>query len=155
MIIPLPCNFGERSKCNGKLLPLEGVFWFKWKEGMEYSYFFRKNDFWHPVAFYTTFEKNQPFSVEIPDFLLSDGFLKEKGFPIKGRGYATGLFFVNDKWYLDFILSDFSNRHLKIECDRNGNYVKDGDIIFPPNIDTIEKKERFLLKRFVQKHDNK
>ena len=91
------------------------------------------------------------FFFEISNHLLFDGFLKEKGFPVKGRGYATGLCFVNNKLYLDLILSDFSNRHLKIECDRNGNYIENGDIIFPPSADTSEKKEQFLLKRLPYK----
>lgn len=154
MKIPLPCNFGEQAECNGRLLPLNGVSWFIWESGVEYYYFFKKNDVWHPTEFYSTFETDQPLSVEISDHLLSDGFLKEKGFPVKGRGYATGLFFANNKLYIDLILSDFSNRHLKVECDRDGNYVENGDIVFPPSADTIEKKERFLLKRLPSKRES-
>lgn len=59
MKIPLPCEFGKVSNCNGKLLPLQGVQWFQWQRGIEYTYFFVQNSIWHPTDFYTTFEKNR------------------------------------------------------------------------------------------------
>lgn len=74
MKIPLPCKFGELSDCDGKLLPLCGVHWFDWMSGRQYTYFFETGDQWHPYTFYETRQEQQPFSMEIPDDLLSNDF---------------------------------------------------------------------------------
>ena len=39
-----------------------------------------------------------------------------------------------------------------MQCDDKGNYVPNGDIIFPTGWDTEEKKERSILKsmKFIQ-----
>ena len=59
MKVPLPCKLGDISECNGRKLQLKGVSWFKWTKGMEYTYFFHKNDKWHNTDFYCTFDDNQ------------------------------------------------------------------------------------------------
>ena len=74
MKIPLPCKFGELSDCDGKLLPLCGVHWFDWMSGRQYTYFFETGDQWHPYTFYETRQEQQPFSMEIPDDILSNDF---------------------------------------------------------------------------------
>ena len=91
MKIPLPCKFGELSDCDGKLLPLCGVHWFDWMSGRQYTYFFETGDQWHPYTFYETRQEQQPFSMEIPDDLLSDGLIKEKGYPLRGAGKVLGV----------------------------------------------------------------
>lgn len=147
MKIPLPCNFGEISDCNGKSLPLRKVSWFQWQRGMEYTYFFVQNNFWHPTDFYTTFEENQPYEIEIKDSLLIEMPIKEHGYPLRGSGRATGIDCVNDKLYLDFIITSNYLEHIKVQCDAHGEYIPKGDIIFPTGWDE-KKKERALLKSF-------
>lgn len=52
MQIPIPCKFGDNAKCQNRILPLEGVSWFQWTCGIEYTYFFTVNNTWHSVDFY-------------------------------------------------------------------------------------------------------
>lgn len=148
MKIPIPCNFGEKAYCNGRKLPFEGVSWFKWSRGVEYTYFFTTNDYWNPTDFYTTFKCESKNQIEIPDFLLKDGLVKEKGFPLKGRGYAYGVCYVDGKTYIDFIMTSNYLAHIKTQCDTTGAYIPNGDIIFPASWDTDEKKENAMLKSF-------
>lgn len=147
MIIPLPCRFGEIAECNGKELPLKGVTWFKWAEGMEYTYFFEKNNKWDDTDFYTTFEYNPVCSFQIPDSFLRDTFIREHGYPLKGRGFAYGVKFVNGKTYIEFIVTSKYHCHISVECDEKGKYIPDGDILFPIGWDT-EKREDAILKSF-------
>lgn len=146
MNIPIPCNFGDKAQCNSRQLPFVGVDWFKWTKGVEYTYFFLTSDTWHSVDFYTTFENVQPFHFTIPDNLLIDTFIKDRGYPLKGRGYANGIHYQNGKTYIDFIMTSNYMAHIRVECDKNGLYVPNGDIIFPTSWDTAEKKGRVLLK---------
>lgn len=151
MNIPIPCKFGERADCNNKQLPLIGVDWFNWSwGGWEYTYFFSVSDKWHTVDFYNTFEKKQPFEFVIPDNLLSDTSIKDRGYPLKGRGFAGGIRYQNGKTYMDFIITSNYFEHIRVECDQNGMYVPNGDIIFPTGWDTEEKKERAVLKKIIK-----
>lgn len=152
MQIPIPCEFGNYAECNGRQLPFYGVNWFKWTEGMEYTYFFTISDKWHSNDFYTTFDKEQPFEFTIPDKLLIDDFIKAKGYPLKGRGYAYGIYYKKGKTYIDFIMTDMYLSHIKVQCDKKGEYIPNGDIIFPTGWDTEEKIERAILKsiKFIQ-----
>lgn len=135
--------------CNGKMQPLKGVSWFKWSRGMEYTYFFSVNSKWNTSDFYTTFESIQPFEFTIPDKLLIDDFIKYKGYPLKGRGFANGIHYKNGKTYIDFIMTDRYFAHIKVQCDDEGKYIPNGDIIFPTAWDTEEKQERVLLKSII------
>ncbi len=152
MNIPMPCEFGSCAECNNRQLPLFGVSWFKWSKGMEYTYFFDTGNKWAPADFYTTFDNAQPFSFNIPDKLLMDGFVKEKGYPLKGRGFANGIYYKNEKIYINFIMTDMYYAHIKVQCDDKGNYVPNGNVIFPAAWDTDEKRERAILKsmKFIQ-----
>lgn len=146
MKVPIPCEFGEKALCKNRMLPFAGVSWFKWTEGIEYTYFFTTSDSWHMFDFYSTFQNEQKQYIEVPDSLLLDGFIKEKGFPLKGRGYATGISYKDEKFYIDFIITSNYLSHIKIQCNEHCAYVHGGDIIFPPSWDTEEKKERAILK---------
>lgn len=146
MKIPIPCNFGEKAYCNGKELPFKEVNWFKWSWGMEYTYFFSTNDYWQPTDFYTTLQCDSKNQIEIPDFLLEDGLVKDKGFPLKGRGYAYGLYYADGKTYIDFIITSNYFAHIKVQCDSAGAYIPNGNIIFPIGWDTDEKIEQAMLK---------
>lgn len=146
MEIPIPCKFGENAQCEKKCLPFTGVTWFKWSRGIEYTYFFSTNNKWHETDFYTTFQKEQPCCFEIADRLLDDTYIKERGYPLKGRGYAYGVFYKNSKTYIDFIITSNYLEHIKVQCDEKGIYIPGGDIIFPTGWDTEEKKERAILK---------
>ena len=149
MRIPLPCKFGDSAKCNGKLRPLKGVSWFQWPKGMEYTYFFSKNDFWHDTDFYTTFDVRQmPCEFCIPDSLLIDRPVKEHGYPLKGRGHAFGIHYENGQTYMDFIMTSFFFAHIRVQCDGDGKYVKGGNILFPPSWDTEEKRKAVILKSY-------
>lgn len=147
MKIPIPCKFGEYAECKNRMLPFEGVSWFKWTQGMEYTYFFTVNNSWSPSDFYTTFQDKQDQHIDIPDVFLTDNFVKDKGFPLKGRGYANGVYFKKGNLYVDFILTDKFFAHVKVQCDKQCNYIPGGDIIFPTGWDD-QAKERILLKSF-------
>lgn len=144
--IPLPCNFGNIANCEGKQLPLIGVSWFRWGRGMEYTYFFSVDNPWNDSRFYTTYLTEQPYSFYIPDGLLTEKKIQEHGYPLKGTGYAFGVFYINSKTYIDFIMTSNYFAHINVQCDGAGHYVPGGDIIFPPSWDTEEKQERVLLK---------
>lgn len=140
MRIPLPCKPGKEH--NGSIL--SGVMWYQWSHGIEYTYFFKQNSF--NTDFYTTYETNQPEYMDIPDALLEDTFIKSRGYPLKGRGYAMGLKFHNGKIFMEFIITSSYLEHIFVEYDASGNYVKNGEILFPVNWDTEEKQQRILLK---------
>lgn len=146
MKIPLPCKFGELSDCDGKLLPLCGVHWFDWMSGRQYTYFFETGDQWHPYTFYETRQEQQPFSMEIPDDLLSDGLIEEKGYPLRGAGKVLGVDYRDGKLYVTFIITSNYYEHIRVECDSNGYYIPGGNIIFPPSWDTEERREHAVLK---------
>lgn len=148
MRIPLPCNFGDMAECNGKILPLKGVTWFWWQKGMEYTYFFATNDVWHETVFYTTYDTAGPCEFIIPDTLLIDRLIKEHGYPLKGRGYACGIDYKNEKLYINFLMTSSYFAHIRVQCDDNGKYVRGGDMIFPPSWDTAEKREDVVLKAY-------
>lgn len=147
MRIPLPCKLGDLADCKGEILQLKGVSWFKWSWGMEYTYYFATNDFWHDTTFYTTSEENQPYDFEIPDKLLLNRSIKEQGFPLRGKGYAFGIDYVKGNLYIDFIITSNFLEHIRVQCDETGSYRLNGDIIFPVNWDT-ERKEKAILKSF-------
>lgn len=146
MRIPLPCEFGRNALCDGRMLTLVGVSWFFWSKGIEYTYFFATGNKSHSTDFYTTFESDQPFHFEIPDSLLQDTSFKDRGYPLKGSGYANGVDFSDGDTYIDFIVSSSYYSHIRVQCDEKGQYVPCGDIIFPPSWDTEDKKERAVLK---------
>lgn len=147
MIIPLPCRLGDVAECKGKEVPLKGVSWFRWTKGMEYTYFFKKNNKWNDTDFYTTFECKQPYFFEIPDSLLKDTIIKEHGYPLAGRGYADGLEYIDGKTYIDFIITSSYLSHILVQCDKNAKYVNGGDIILPIAW-SEEKKEKAILKSY-------
>lgn len=151
--IPLPCRFGEKAECRGKMLPLEGVYWFKWSRGTEYTYFFGVPGCWHNAEFYTTFETDQPCRFNIPEKLLLDRKIKEHGYPLRGSGYADGVRYIEGKTYVDFIMTSSYFAHIQVQCDNSGMYVPDGSIIFPPSWDTEEKKERAVLKTKLKSNE--
>lgn len=152
MRIPLPCAFGQTADCEGKSLPLVGVSWFCWSRGMEYNYFFKRNmDVFCNTDFYATFETSQPCGFDIPDTLLMDMPIKEHGYPLRGKGHACGIAYVNGKTYMEFIIISNYYEHIRAECDADGRYVPGGNIIFPTGWDE-EKKERAVLKSFMNNH---
>lgn len=149
MKIPLPCNFWEKADCNGRELPLKGVSWFKWTKGTEYTYFFETSSDWNPTDFYTTFQDKQPCFMEIPNVLVTDGYIKNKGYPLKGSGYANGIMKIKGNLYINFIMTSRFLLNIKVQCNNNGIYIPGGDIIFPPSYDTEEKRKNALLKSYI------
>jgi hypothetical protein len=153
MKIPLPCKLGETALCKGKMLTLVSVDWFKWTQGIEYTYFFGTNNFWHNVDFYTTFQNEQPHYFEIPDELMNDGPIIDKGYPLRGSGRAFGIDYLEGRTYIEFIMTSNYFSHIKVQCDDRGMYYPQGDIIFPhtPSFESDENKERFIAKSIVKK----
>lgn len=149
MEIPLPCNLGDMSECDGRMLQLDGVSWFNWTAwGMEYIYFFKvPGNFWHDTKFYTTFKPKRDCGFIIPDSLIQDKLIKEHGYPLKGRGYASGILYENGKIFVDFIMTSNYFLHIKVQCNDKGIYVPGGEIIFPKSWDTEEKRQRAILKQ--------
>lgn len=141
MKVPIPCKFGDYAECNHKKLQFVGVDCFKWSRGIEYTYFFGTGT----VDFYTTFSNIQPVALCIPDKLFVDGFIKEKGYPLKGKGYANGIRYKAGILYIDFLMTGNYFEHIKVQCDKNWEYIPNGDIIFPPCW-SIEKQENAVLK---------
>ena len=97
---------------------------------------------------YSSFSTEQPFEIIIPDSLLVDGPIKEHGYPLKGRGYAFGLDYLDGNTYIDLIMTSDYWAHIRVQCDENLEYVSDGMIIFPPSWDTEEKQESAVLKTY-------
>ena len=147
MKIPLPCKFGTAAICEGKELPFIGVTWFQWSHGIEYTYYFLTKDYWHPVTFYTSDGTDFTEFVELPDILMQDIFFKDRGFPLKGKGYAMGIFYEKNRMYIDLILTDKYFAHVHVECKEKFQYQAGGHVKFPANWDK-EKKENTLLKSF-------
>lgn len=85
---------------------------------------------------------------EIDDTLLQDGFLKEKGFPIKGRGYVSGFSYVDGEMTVDVILTDKYFAHIYIVCAENGHYKENGKVYVPPSWDTEEKMYSIILEKY-------
>lgn len=148
MRIPLPCKFGEKADCEGRVLPLSGVSWFRWSWGMEYTYFFSVGDKWHGTMFYSTLDTEQPFELDLPDSLLIDKPVKEHGYPLKGTGYADGVYYRDGKAYIDFLMTSNYQAHIRVQCDEKWECVPNGDIIFPPSWDTDEKRGGAILKAY-------
>ena len=148
MRIPLPCRFGGSADCEGMDLPLSGVSWFRWSWGMEYTYFFSIGDKWHGTRFYSTLDTGQPFGIDIPDSLLSDKPIKEHGYPLKGTGYAYGVYHKDGMTYIDFIMTSSYFAHIRVQCNEKCEYVQNGDIIFPPSWDTEEKRNDAVLRAY-------
>lgn len=148
MRIPLPCKFGEKADCEGRVLPLSGVFWFKWSWGMEYTYFFSIGDKWHGTRFYSTLDTEQPFGIDLPDSLLIDKSVKEHGYPLKGSGYADEVCYRYGKTYIDFVMTSSYQAHIRVQCDEKWECVPNGDIIFPPSWDMEEKRNDAVLRAY-------
>lgn len=148
MKIPIPCKFGDKAECEGRLLTFVGVSWYEWSWGMNYTYFFSVGNFWHDTTFYSTYEKNQPCAFVIPDRLLIEKAIKEHGYPLKGRGYAFGVNYEDGRTYIDFIITTHYHCHINVQCDEEGDYVPNGDIIFPRAWDD-EKRRDIVLKSFM------
>ena len=83
----------------------------------------------------------------IPDGILKDRPIIEHGYPLRGRGHASGIRYEGEKTYIDFIITSGYCQHIKVQCDDKGIYVPDGNIIFPLTWDD-EKKKNAVLKRF-------
>lgn len=146
MKIPIPCKFGEKALCDGKMLVFKGVSWYKWSSGMEYTYYFEAGDSWAPIPFYIS--KGEGFTeyIEVDDQLTSSFDLKGKNFPFRGRGYVDGISHINGKNYACIVSETFYWSHHKVECDEYGYYIQGGKILFQRNWNE-NQKDGILLKK--------
>ena len=147
--IPLPCDFGEMLITNDGLRMLVGVSWFTWTDRVTFSYFFSAKDKWSAGSFIDEDNPTYKLQYQIDNTLLLDGFLKDKGYPIKGRGYLSGLSYKNNQIYAELILTDQYFAHIYVQCNNNGAYVPGGDVIVPPSWDTEEKRNSIILKQYA------
>lgn len=148
MNILLPCEFRENVITSKGLKTLIGATWFKWVDGMEFTYFYQSDSKWGNDDFEVVKNaKHKPY-YEINDSLIKDGFLKDKGYPIKGRGYICGLRIINDKLYAHIILTDKYLAHIYVECNKNGMYKELGSVFVPPSWDTEEKQKSIILEKY-------
>lgn len=155
MKIPLPYNFGEDIMYLGQWRTFRGVDWFKWSDGWRFTYYLSKRagkyiEF-DQTAFCSYTErqaKDFPNYFVMPDGLLFDKPIAGHGFPLRGTGKALGLSYIDEETFIDFIITSDYNEHIRVQCNENGRYVKDGKILFPPSWDTQKKKDRMILKTF-------
>lgn len=145
MRVPVPNALGTTAEKNNGSYRLTGVTWFFWSTGTEYTYFYETGKKWSTADIEVVKNPDFSFVHEIDDFLLQDGFLKEKGYPIKGRGYVNGLSVINGKLAADIILTDKYLAHVYAECDETGRYIEDGTVYVPPNWDAEEKRLSIIL----------
>lgn len=142
MKVPMPCKLGENINCIDRLV---GVSWFKWSKGYEYTYY-TTGELGSNI--YVRENPDYPSSMIIPDFLVKDDTLiKDCGYPLKGRGHAYGICFIDGSLFMDFIITSNYYEHILVQCDENCEYVNGGRILFPPNWDTPEKQKRALLRK--------
>ena len=148
MNVKTPCSLGETFITPKGIQTLSAVTWFSWTNGVEFTYFYKIKDKWHSNYFVT--ERNPTYDTRymISDKLIRDGFLKEKGYPIKGRGYVYGLKTIEDKLYVNLILTDMYYAHIYVPCNIEGKFHSHGPIIVPPSWDTEEKRKSILLSKY-------
>ena len=146
MRVPVPYLLGEYAQKEKK--HFVGVSWFPWSSGMEFTYFFRPEGKWKTSDIIVEKEPEYRLGYEIDDALLQDGFLKEKGFPIKGRGYVSGFSYVDGEITADVILKDKYFSHIYIACTENGHYKENGKVYVPPSWDTEERMYSIILEKY-------
>jgi hypothetical protein len=148
MIIPIPCKLGDNFITKEGLKILKHVTWFKWSHGMEYTYFYENTGKWETSYFENYVNPEYDCACEIKDILLEDRFLKDRGYPLKGRGYAAGYEIIDGELYVELILTDKYFAHIYVQCNKNGEYVENGKIYVPPSWDTEEKQKSILLAQY-------
>lgn len=114
---------------------------------MDYTYFFceEENNKWEYSDFYCSNSNEQPECIDVLDVLFVDEFIKSRGYPLKGRRCAYGVHLINNRLYVDLLLTDNYFAHVYCECNKDFSYKANGDIIFPTGW-TTEKRNRALLK---------
>lgn len=150
-MIPVPCRFGEPANIKDKMLPLKGVTWFKWTDGMEFTYYFDNDDKWHNTHFKCIMMPDFKEHYNIRDNLLINDFLKNKGYPVRGRGYAFGIALIEQHFCIEIILTDLYMAHIYLQCNEQGEYIENGNIYVPASWDTSDKKESILLSPYIGK----
>lgn len=148
MIIPIPCKLGDNFITKEGLKTLKHVTWFKWSYGTEYTYFYENYRKWETSYFENLMNPTYDYSCEIKDILLKDDFLKDRGYPLKGKGYAVGYNMIDDELYVELILTDKYLAHIYVQCNEIGEYVENGKIYLPPSWDTEEKQKSILLAQY-------
>ena len=149
MEVPIPCAFGEDANCEGRTLPFAGVNWFRWSSGMDYTYVFLINKKWgeYDLCGMDGTECQKTFTIS--DELLSDGPIRDKKIPLRGRGRIMGVDYRNGRTYLDVVITDSYHEHIRVECDDHFAPVCGGDMIFPPTWDE-EKINRVVLRSMLK-----
>ena len=61
----------------------------------------------------------------------------------KGMEYTYFIKYKNSKTYMEFIMSNYYFAHIQVQCDENGMYLPDGEIIFPMSWDEKKRRKQF------------
>lgn len=148
MVVPLPCRLGDNYITQKGIKKFKHVSWFKWSHGTEYTYFYENPGKWETSYFENYVNPEYDCTCEIKDTLLEDRFLKDRGYPLKGRGYAAGYKMIDGELYVELILTDKYLAHIYVQCNKNGEYVDNGKLYVPPSWDTEEKQKSILLAKY-------
>ena len=150
MLIPIPCRLGDSYITEEGVKLLKHISWFKWSYGMEYTYFYKDENCgkWETSYFESFINPTYELFCEIKDVLLQDDFLKNRGYPLKGRGYAVGYEIIGGELYVELILSDKYLAHIYVQCNDTGEYMENGKIYVPPSWDTEEKQKSILPAQY-------
>jgi hypothetical protein len=122
------------------------VSWFNWSHGLEFTYIMKNGRI---DCMMEKDLKSTGKQLEIRDDCLKDRPFKEIGYPLKGSGYVSGYSFRNGKTYADVIVTSRYLGHILVEVLPNGQY-DDGEVLFPPQVDTDEKKMTWTTSRYWQ-----
>ena len=148
MEIKAPCKLGEFVDFGEEKRKFSSLIWFQWSDGLEYTYFFDSKGKWTSCTFFCEKNVEYPTQYHIDDSLLINEFLKSKDFPIKGRGFVSGLRAIDDKLYVEIILTDKYLAHIYAECNESGQYIENGTILVPPSWDTREKQYSIIFNKY-------
>ena len=138
LIIPMPLD------------DIKHVTWFRWSRGLEFTYIKNNGKI---VSFLEKDLKSTEKRLEIRDESIKDRPFKEIGYPLRGTGFVSGFSFRNGKIYADIIVTSRYFGHIMVEVLSDGQY-DNGEILFPPQVDTDEKKKTWATSSYWQAHGN-
>ena len=144
--VPLPVNLGGKKGEH----TLDGVDWFMWQDGIEFTYFYSNGKRWSTSKIETSGYFESDINIYVEQELVNERRMEEHGYPLTGKGKITGINLIKGRYYAEIILTSAYLMHLKVECDEHGRYIEGGRVLFPPtpSFETIEKREKYLLARY-------
>lgn len=126
------------------------VSWFRWIDGLEFDYLTKDG---HITAIRAKNLWDGEKCLNIDDALVKEGPFCKIGYPLRGTGFVSGFSFRNGKIYADIIVTSRYFGHIMVEVLSDGQY-DNGEILFPPQVDTDEKKKTWATSSYWQAHGN-